>query len=103
MEIPYRLVPLFFHLVNSLLLYPNFIETQVQCLLNEDYEIPMAEAAQITQTFLENFRSFPENLDYSLAEWREMLWRQALGETYQEIAGMLTISAETHRLVRTHR
>lgn len=64
-----------------------FAPFQVQTILVEDHGIPEAEAVAITNKFLKNFRAFQEKRDVSLDEWRETLWSQALGETYQHIAG----------------
>jgi len=47
------------------------------------------EASTISNTFLALFRKQPENLEVSLDDWRETLWRQALGEEYGDAAGKL--------------
>lgn len=56
--------------------------------MTREFEIPKSVAKSISDTFLRRFRRCPENPRMPLDEYRLLLWIEALGEDYEELAGM---------------
>lgn len=52
-------------------------------------DVPAADAKKCCDTFLRRFRRCPENPRMPLDEWRLLLWIEALGEDYDDVAGTL--------------
>lgn len=61
----------------------NFPIPQLSSILQTKYNVPNETAAEITSTYLHNFRQCPDNTDLSLDVWRQHLWSQALSHKYQ--------------------
>jgi len=56
--------------------------------MSREMDVPSSEAKKICETFLRRFRRCTENPRMSLDEWRLLLWIGALGEDYEDLAGM---------------
>jgi len=54
--------------------------------ISREYEIPLPVAKQASETFLRRFRRCVENPMMTLEEWRILLWVNALGEEYDDLA-----------------
>lgn len=72
-------------------LSPTYTPRQLATVLHEQYHLPSDLAVLSTQTFLRNFRLCPDNGKTNLVEWRRLLWAQALGEEYAELAGEVSM------------
>lgn len=59
---------------------------QLTELLKKQYSLPQETAAQICKNYLKMFRKCPDNCSMSLHEWRQILWRKALGDNYQHLS-----------------
>ncbi|KAK4884234.1 hypothetical protein RN001_000505 [Aquatica leii] len=55
-------------------------------ILKEKYGVSSNSAVLICNGFLRAFRKCPENVNMDLDEWRHLLWSEALGVEYQNLA-----------------
>jgi hypothetical protein len=55
--------------------------------MTREMEVPVADAKKACDTFLRRFRRCPEKSRMPLDEWRLLLWLEALGEDYEDLAG----------------
>jgi histidinol phosphatase-like enzyme len=53
---------------------------QLSAILVSKYHLPLPDAEVATAKFLQSFVLCPHNPDYDIAEWRILLWSQALKE-----------------------
>lgn len=61
---------------------------QISEMMTREMNIPTLDAKKACDTFLRRFRRCPENPRMPLDEWRLLLWIEALGEDYDDVAGM---------------
>lgn len=59
---------------------------QLSSILHIQFNVPIDEANEITQTFLHSFRQCPDNADVPLDVWRQHLWNEALTTKYNYLA-----------------
>lgn len=58
-------------------------------ILEKQHGIPREEGEQITDKFLQSFRSCPDNAQTTLDSWRSYLWCQALPANYQHLSDVI--------------
>ncbi|ODM91635.1 N-acylneuraminate-9-phosphatase [Orchesella cincta] len=58
-------------------------------IMTREMDIPVLEAKKACDTFLRRFRRCPEAPRMQLDEWRLLLWIEALGEEYEEVAEVI--------------
>lgn len=87
-----RISAILFDLDNTL------IETrkadQITCqkvseMMARELQVPSSVAKKATETFLRRFRRCPESPRMPLDEWRLLLWIEALGEDYEDMAEVI--------------
>jgi len=55
-------------------------------IMTREMEVPALDAKLICDTFLQTFRQCPEKKRMNLDEWRLLLWVEALGEDFEDLA-----------------
>ncbi|CAL8092446.1 unnamed protein product [Orchesella dallaii] len=58
-------------------------------IMTREMDIPVLDAKKACDTFLRRFRRCPENPRMQLDEWRLLLWIEALGEEYEDVAEVI--------------
>lgn len=73
---------------------------QIADILSEQYNIPVEKAVVISNNYLKALRKCPDNIEMPLDIWRQLLWHNALGEDYNQIASKYLCCEITNNLIR---